>query len=104
MSRDERVKVETAVKEALFTSVNSTKKHLRAKGKDRKQLQRRIEQTLRRLSQIARELNEDGYVQAGAFMQKNAGFMAAFAELALEGNKIPYTTNKIERLMGETIQ
>ena len=34
MSRDERVKVETAVKETLFTLVNSTKKHLRAKGKD----------------------------------------------------------------------
>jgi transposase-like protein len=32
---------------------------------------------------------------------KNARFMVTFAELALEGIKIPYTTNRIERLMGE---
>ena len=27
--------------------------------------------------------------------------MVTFAELALEGGRIPYTTNRIERLMGE---
>jgi len=27
--------------------------------------------------------------------------MVTFAELALEGARIPYTTNRIERLMGE---
>ena len=32
---------------------------------------------------------------------RNARFMVTFAELALEDVQIPYTTNKIERLMGE---
>jgi hypothetical protein len=99
MTKDERVKVEAAVKQALFTLVNSTKKH--HKDKDKTQLQKRIHRTLRRLSQIAKELNEDGYLRAAEFIRKNAKFMVTFAELALEGIKIPYTTNKIERLMGE---
>jgi len=34
---------------------------------------------------------------------RNARFMVTFAELALEDIKIPYTTNKIERLMGEIV-
>ena len=99
MNKDERVKVEAAVKQALFTLVNSTKKHL--KDKDKTQLQKRINQTLRTLHKIAEELDEDGYFKASEFILKNARFMVTFAELALEGIKIPYTTNKIERLMGE---
>jgi hypothetical protein len=99
MNKDERVKVEAAVEQALFTLVNSTKKH--HKGKDKTQLQKRISQTLRKLHKIAKELSEDGYLRAAEFIRKNAGFMVTFAELALEGIKIPYTTNKIERLMGE---
>jgi transposase-like protein len=65
------------------------------------QLQKRISQTLRKLHKIAEELSEDGYLRAAEFIRKNAGFMVTFAELALEDIKIPYTTNRIERLMGE---
>ncbi len=97
MNKDERIKVEAAVKQALFTLVNSTKKHL----KDKTQLQKRINQTLKALRKIAEELDENGYFRALEFILKNARFMVTFAELALEGIKIPYTTNKIERLMGE---
>jgi hypothetical protein len=99
MSKDDRLKVEAAVKQALFTLVNSTKKH--HKDKDKTQLQRRIHRTLRALHKIAKELNEDGYLRAAEFIIKNAKFMVTFAELALEDIKIPYTTNRIERLMGE---
>mgnify|MGYP001590656765 CR=1 FL=1 len=99
MSKDDRLKVEVAVKQALFTLVNSTKKHLQDKGKTL--LQKRINQTLRKLNKIAKELEADGHFRASEFIKKNARFMVTFAELALDDVKIPYTTNRIERLMGE---
>lgn len=99
MSKDDRTKVETAVKQALFTLVKSTQKCLKDKDNDR--LQKRIDQTLRALHKIARELEKDGYVRAAEFIKRKGRFMVTFAELALEGIKIPYTTNRIERLMGE---
>ena len=38
---------------------------------------------------------------AAEFIERHSRFMVTFAELALEGVRIPYTTNRIERLMGE---
>lgn len=99
MSKDDRLKVETTVKQVLFTLVNSTKKHF--KNADKTHLQLRINQTLRKLHKIARKLEKDGHFRASEFIRKNAKFMVTFAELALEDIKIPYTTNRIERLMGE---
>jgi len=99
MSKDDRMEVEKAVKQTLFTLVNSTKKHLKDRNKER--LKARIDRTLRELYNIADELEERGYTKASAFIMKNARFMVTFAELALEDVEMPYTTNKIERLMGE---
>jgi transposase-like protein len=99
MSKDDRIKVEVAVKYKLFTLVNSTKKHL--KDKDKMQLQKRINKMLRKLHKIAEELEEDSYRRASEFIMKNTRFMVTFAELALEGIQVLYTTNRIERLMGE---
>ena len=53
--------------------------------KDKTQLQKGINQTLRKLHKIAKELNEDGHFRAGEFIAKNARFRVTFAELALEG-------------------
>ena len=99
MSKDDRAKVKAKVKEALFTLVNSTKKHL--EDKDYDSLQERMNKTLKTLNEMARQLDEDGYSRAGEFLKKNSRFVVTFAELALLGIKIPYTTNRIERLMGE---
>ena len=99
MTKDDRVKVKTAIKEALFTLVNSTNKHL--KDKDYRSLQERIDKTLKTLNEIAGELEKDGYIRAAEFLKKNSRFVVTFAQLALQGIRIPYTTNKIERLMGE---
>ena len=99
MRKEDRIEVEKAVKQALFTLVNSTRKH-REDG-DKERLKARIEKTLRELHQIAGELEERGYTKASSFIIRNAGFMVAFAELAMEDVEIPYTTNQIERLMGE---
>jgi len=99
MNKDDRIEVEKAVKQTLFTLVNSTKKH-REDG-DKERLKTRIESTLVELYEIADELGERGYTKASSFIMRNARFMVTFAELALEDVQIPYTTNKIERLMGE---
>jgi hypothetical protein len=99
MSGEERIEVEGAVKQTLYTPVNSAKKHL--KDTDKEPLEERIEETLRELQDIADGLNERGYPKASRFITKNAKFMVTFTELALEDVEIPYTTNKIERLVGE---
>jgi DNA-binding Lrp family transcriptional regulator len=99
MSKDDRLKVEAAVKEALFTLVNSTKKHLQ--DKDHNRLQKRIDKTLNILNKIARQLEKQGYARAADFIFRNGRFTVTFAQLALQDIKIPYTTNRIERLMGE---
>ena len=99
MSKDDRLEVEKAAKQTLFTLVNSTKKHL--KDGDNERLKARIDTTLKELHSIADELEDRGYTKASTFIMKNARFMVTFAELALEDVEIPYTTNKIERLMGE---
>jgi transposase-like protein len=41
------------------------------------------------------------YPKVAGFLERNARFMVTFAEVALERVRIPYTTNRIERLMGE---
>jgi len=99
MSKEERDEAAIAIKQTLFTLVNSTRKHL--EDGDRERLQARISWTLRELHATARRLRGRGYPKAAAFITKHARFMVTFAELALEGVRIPYTTNRIERLMGE---
>jgi len=98
MSRGNRIKVEKTVKQ-LLTLVNSTKKHL--KDGDKERLKSRIDTTHRELYNIADELGEHGYTRASAFIIRNARFTVTFAESALEDIQIPYTTNRIERLMEE---
>lgn len=99
MGKKERDEAAGAIKQPLFTLVNSTKKHL--EDGDRERLQARIDWTLEELHTTARKLKERGYPKAAEFIERHAPFMVTFAELALEGVRIPYTTNRIERLMGE---
>jgi len=51
VSKDDRTEVERAVKQTLFTLVNSTKKHL--KDGDKERLKVRIDKTLKELYSIA---------------------------------------------------
>ena len=60
-----------------------------------------IDAIFRELHDVACGLRGRGYPKAAAFVMKHRRFMVTFAELALEGIEIPYTTNRIERLMGE---
>ncbi|MBA7494787.1 hypothetical protein ES702_05364 [subsurface metagenome] len=99
MGKDDRVEIDRAVKQALFTPVDSTKKHL--EDGDKAELKTRTDMTLRELYSIADSLKDRGYPKATAFIEKHAKFTVTFPKLALERINIPYTTNAIERLMGE---
>jgi len=99
MSKQERDTISESMRQTLSTLVNSVTKHLADGDMDR--LHKRIAITLKRLSRIAQKLRREDYPRASAFIAKNARLMVTFAKLALEGVIIPYTSNVIERLMGE---
>jgi len=99
MSLKERKKALNAIKEPLFTLVNSTRKHLLDGDMDR--LKWRIEHTREELRRRAEELRVQGYPEACEYLEKHTPLLVTFAELALEGIQVPYTNNLIERLMGE---
>jgi hypothetical protein len=70
MSKDDRIEVERAVKQTLFTLVNSTKRHL--KDGDKERLKARIDKTLKQLHSIALKLEDRGCIRASAFIMKKA--------------------------------
>jgi len=100
-TKNEREEVSDKMKEALYTLVNSVKKHL--KDGNAKRLSERIESTIRFLKEdLFEQLDEKGYAKAAVFVKSHARFMVTFAKIALTtGKVIPYTSNAIERLMGE---
>jgi hypothetical protein len=97
----EREEVSVKMNEALYTLVNSVKKHL--KDGNARRLSKRIESTISFLKEdLFVQLKEKGYVKAAVFVKSHARFMVTFAKIALTtGKVIPYTSNAVERLMGE---
>jgi transposase-like protein len=82
----------------IFPLVYSARRHFEEDGG---RLRSRIDEVMRELRDIAHGLRCRGYPKTADFLERNARFMVTFAEVALEGVRIPYTTNRIERLMGE---
>ena len=99
MNRQEREAVSVEMKQLLYTLVNSVKKHL--EDDDTEALKRRIENAVKGLIALAEDLKLKGYPKTSTFIKSNAKFMVTFAKLALKNIHIPYTSNAIERLMGE---
>jgi hypothetical protein len=98
-SKEEREHLKAELEHIIYTLINSTRKH--ANDGDHQALRRRIESTLRELSNLAVTMKRQGYREASQFIARNSKLLVTFAELALKGIRIPYTTNRIERLMGE---
>jgi len=96
MGRRERLEAEQKMKGILFKLVNAVKGGL--KGEE---LRGRIRRTVEGLERLAKGLFFKGYRDAASFIRRNARMMVTFAEMAMEGMRIPYTSNVIERLMGE---
>jgi len=98
-ARKERDHLKAELESILYSLVNSTHKH--AADGDHDALRRRIESTLKELDLLAARLKRRGYREASEFIARNGKLLVTFAELATRGIRIPYTTNQIERLMGE---
>ena len=98
MSLEERHEGGEMGRHALFPLVYSARRHL--EDGDGERLRARIDENLGEIRCMARGLRGRGYPKAAEFLEKHAPFMVTFAEVTLEGVRIPYTTNRIERLMG----
>lgn len=98
-SKEEREYLKTELERILYTLVNSTCRH--ASDGNHEALRRRIESTLKELSILAATLKRRGYREASTFIARNSKLLVTFAELAIKDIHVPYTTNQIERLMGE---
>jgi hypothetical protein len=99
-SKEERDKLSKEMNRILYTLVNSVKKHL--EDHDRKRLSKRIESTIEELSKLAKKMERRGCLKTSIFIKSHSRLMVTFAKIALtKGIMIPYTSNAIERLMGE---
>jgi len=98
-NKTEREYLKAELEHILYTLVNSTRKH--SEDGDHEALTRRIESTLKELSNLAATMKRQGYREASTFIARNGKLLVTFAELAIKDIQVPYTTNQIERLMGE---
>src|SRR5487761_864130 len=99
-SKKERDELSKEMKRILYTLVNSVKKHLEDHNK--KRLSQRIDSTIKELLKLSRKMKRRGYLKTSLFIKSHSRLMVTFAKIALsKGIRIPYTSNAIERLMGE---
>ena len=77
----------------------SVRKHLL--DEDYGRLRWRIGWTLTELRKLASELTDAGLEGVGKYIRQSANYLVTYARLAVKGERIPYTNNLIERLMGE---
>jgi hypothetical protein len=85
------------VKTIIYTLKNQTEKY----AKDQKSLKKKINQTIDKLKELSQYLQELGCEKAAKFIKKHSNHTLTYAILTLQGKTIPWTSNIIERLMGE---
>ncbi len=98
MPKDQRDTVSKEMSRILFTLVNSVRKH--EKDGDSSAIGRRIESTLEGLERLSKYLRRRGFTRASEFVSRTSKLAVTFAKLAIDGIRIPYTSNAMERLMG----
>ncbi|WP_255191950.1 ISH6 family transposase [Natronobeatus ordinarius] len=96
---EKRKEIASDVTNDLFHLKNSVALH--APKNERLAIRERIDQTLENLTKEAWRLEQQDSPKAAAYLRKWAQATVTFAELALEGQEIPWTSNVVERAMGE---
>lgn len=99
MNLPERKATVKRVEAILYPLKNSVSKHLN--DGDMGALEKRINNTVDDLKKIAKELANLGCSKTAKFIRYYSNYVVTFAKLALEGRKVPWNSNIIERLMGE---
>jgi hypothetical protein len=99
MSLEERRTIVSKLEGVLYTLKNSVEKHLLDKNTD--DLKDRINTTVNELKKMSKELWKLGCRKTAMFIKEYSNNMVVFAKFAVNGRKVPWNSNIIERLMGE---
>ena len=100
MTLEDRKRIIRRLETLLFSLKNSVEKH--RKDGDLDALKGRINSTVDGLKKLANELLKLGCSKAASFIRDYSNTIVTFAVLAFKGRKVPWNSNLIERLMGET--
>jgi hypothetical protein len=99
MSLEERNRIVSKLEGVLYTLKNSVEKHLIDKNTD--DLKKRINMTVDDLKKMSKELWKLGCRKTAKFIKEYSNSMVVFAKFAMNGIRVPWNSNIIERLMGE---
>jgi hypothetical protein len=98
-SLDQRTEIVSEVIDEVFHLKNSVAKH--CPEEEFAAIRERIARTTERIEKTAWQLNQFGSEKASGYLQRWVSSIVTFAEQAVEGFEVPWTSNPVERLMGE---
>jgi len=99
VSLDQRTEIVSEVIGEVFHLRNSVAKHRPAE--EFAATHERIVRTIERIEKTAWQLKQFGSEKAAGYLRRWLSSIATFAERAIEGFELPWTSNPVERLMGE---
>jgi len=97
LNLDQRKEIIKELQSIVYHLVNSSKKY----ADNEKELQKRINQCVDELKDLADKLFTINCVKASNFIKNYSNYAITYVKLALEGKNIPWNSNVIERVMGE---
>ena len=96
---DQRNEIVSEVIGEVFHLKNSVAKH--RPNEEFAAIRERIARTTERIDKTAWQLDQYGSEKAAGYLQGWLPSIVTFAEAAIEGFEVPWTSNPVERLMGE---
>jgi len=98
-SLDQRNDIVSEVIDEVFHLKNSVAKH--RPNEEFAAIRQRIARTTERIERTAWQLDQYGSEKAAGYLRRWLPSIVTFAEQAIEGFEVPWTSNPVERLMGE---
>lgn len=98
-SRDRRTEIVSEVIDEVFHLKNSVANH--RPEKEFAAIRERIARTTERIEKTAWQLSQYGSEKAARYLRRWMPSIVTFAEQAVEGFEVPWTSNPVERVMGE---
>jgi len=98
-SLDQRNEIVSEVIDEVFHLKNSVAKH--RPDEEFAAIRQRIARTTERIEKTAWQLDQYGSEKAARYLRRWLPSIVTFAEQAVEGFEVPWTSNPVERLMGE---
>jgi len=98
-SLDRRNEIVSEVIDEVFHLKNSIAKH--RPDEEFAAIRERIARTTERIEKTAWQLDQYGSEKAAGYLRRWLPSIVTFAEQAIEGFEVPWTSNPVERLMGE---